>query len=137
MAAKAGSLVLIKIGDGEVSESFTTIGGLRASSIMINNQILESTHLDSGEWKQITGGIGIKAITLSGRGIFTDSGSEGLMRQQAFANTINNYQFYFSNGDYLTGPFIVSGYERHGDYDKEQTYSMVLESAGPISFSAA
>lgn len=136
MTAQNGALVLIKIGDGAMTESFTTIGGLRTSSMVLNNQMLESTNVSTGQWKQLLNNSGIQSVSLSGSGLFTDSVAEDMMRQNALSSIIGNYRFYFANGDYMTGPFKVASYERSGNHNSEEIYSLILESAGTITFTA-
>jgi len=136
MAAQKGSLVLIKIGNGAGTEVFTTIGGLRASALVLGNQALDATTLASGVWRQLLTGAGIRSLRLSGSGIFTDAASEELLRGYAFAGSVNNYRFVFPNGDNITGPFLVNSYSRSGEIDGEEIYAMTLESAGAITFTA-
>ena len=136
MTVQKGALVLIKVGDGMVSESFATLGGLRTTSMILNNQLLDSSNADSGPWKLLQDNSGMRSLTISGSGIFTDSASEEKMRQNAYAGSVNNYQFFFANGNYLTGAFKVSVYERSGNHDAEENFSVVLESAGNIIFTA-
>ena len=135
MTAQNGALVLIKVGDGGSPETFTTIGGLRTSAIRLNNQILNATTLESGAWRQLAGS-GISAMSISGNGMFTDAASEGTVRGYAFAASVNNYQFFFANGDYVTGAFQVTAYERSGDINAEETFALTLESAGSITFTS-
>ncbi len=137
MSAKKGSLVLIKIGDGGSPEVFESIGGLRTSRMQINNQALESTNLESGHWKQLLAGAGIKSLTLSGNGIFVDSTAEETLRISAFSSSVKNYRFYFANGDYLAGAFYISAYERSGVHDDVEIYAVTMSSAGTIQFTGA
>lgn len=137
MPAKSGAMVLIKIGDGGDPELFTTIGGLRTASLILNNQLLDSSHVDSGEWKQLANSAGVKSLAVTGNGIFTDASSEEVLRQNAFASSVNKYQLFLANGDYVTGPFVVASYERSGSHDGAESYSIILESAGQIIFTNA
>jgi len=137
MPIQNGSLVLIKVGDGGSPETFITVGGLRASGLKLDNQILNATNLESGTWKQLLGSAGIQSLSISGSGLFTGSTSEDTLRGYAFAGSVNNYQLVFADGDILTGPFLVASYERSGDYGGEEIYSLTLESAGTIIFTSA
>jgi len=134
MTALNGSLVLIKVGNGGSPEVFTTIGGLRASGLVLNNHMLDTTSTESGTWRQLLSGAGIHAMHISGSGMFTDAASEETVRGYAFASTVNNYRFIFANGDTVAGPFLLTSYERSGDYGSEEIYSLALESAGSITF---
>lgn len=134
MAAQKGSLVLIKVGNGGGPETFTTIGGLRTSKLVLNNQVVDTTNKDSGAWRQLLSGAGIRSMSISGSGVFTDSAAEETVRGYAFSNSINNYKFFFANGNTVTGAFQVTSYERAGNHDGEETYSLTLESAGSVTY---
>ncbi len=129
--------MLIKVGDGGDPEYFNTIGGLRLSSMQLNTQLLDASHVASGQWRLLLGDAGIRYVMISGGGRFTDSNAEETVRGYAFASSVNNYQFIFANGDRLSGPFQTASYERSGHYDTEETYVLTLESAGSILFTAA
>lgn len=137
MPAYNGSLVLIKIGDGGGPEIFSTIGGLRTSRLTLGNQTLDTSHAESGVWRQLLNNAGIRSLTISGSGLFTDVATEETLRGYAFAGTVNNYRFVFANGDYVTGPFLITSYERSGSNGNEEIYSLSLASAGTLVFTAA
>lgn len=134
MTALQGMLVLIKVGDGQSTETFYTIGGLRTSKLIINNKIVETTNRESGQWRSLLNNSGLSFVTISGSGIFTDLASEEMVRARAFTGNINNYQFIFANGDCLFGPFKIATYERNGNHDAEESYSLTLESAGNLTY---
>ena len=136
MSAKRGSLVLIKVGNGADPEQFSTVGGLRTSSLVLNNHLLDATSVSAGTWRQLLNSAGIQSLHLSGSGVFTDSAAEDTVRGYAFSNSIKNYQFIFANGDFVIGPFMIAAYERAGDHDGEEVYSIALESAGAINYTA-
>lgn len=133
MAAQKGALMLIKVGNGGGPETFTTVGGLRTTRMVLNNQLVDTTNKDSGGWRNLLAGAGIRSITLSGSGIFTDLASEETVRGYAFANSINNYEFYFGGNDKISGAFQITSYERAGNFDGEETYAITFESAGTIT----
>jgi TP901-1 family phage major tail protein len=138
MTAQKGSLVLLKVGNGATpTETFTTVGGLRTTSFTHNNQTVDATNKDSGAWRELLDGAGTRAIAISGSGIFTDAASEETVRGFAMNNQIKNYQMTFGNGDSLTGAFQITSYQRAGNYNNEETYSLSLASAGPVTFTAA
>lgn len=137
MAARSGALMLIKVGDGAPSETFTTVGGIRNTSMILNNHPIQSNHMASGIWRESLENSGMQSLTISGDGMFTETDAEELIRGYAFAGGINNYRLIFANGDYITGAFVVSHYARGGDYEAEERYAITLESAGEITFTAA
>lgn len=137
MAAQKGALVLIKVGNGgSPTETFATVGGLRATRLVLNQQPVDASNKDTGQWRALLAGAGLRSLSLTGNGIFTNAASEALLRGYAFTGSINNYRLTFGNGDVVEGAFQVASYERSGDHDKEETYAVTLESAGAITFTA-
>ena len=137
MVAYPGSAVIMKVGNGGGPETFASIGGLRLSRLALNNRTADTSNISSGGWRQLLANAGLKSVVLSGSGIFTDAVSEEILRGYAFANSVNNYQFIFANGDYISGLFQITAYERSGLHTGEETYAITLESAGNITFTAA
>ena len=58
MAAQKGKEVLIKIWDG--SDSYDIIGGLRSSSITLNDESVDVTTKDSSGYRTLLAGGGVK-----------------------------------------------------------------------------
>ncbi len=135
MTAQKGSLFLLKIGNGEVSEVFTTIAGMQRTEFTLQNQVLDSTNVQSSGWRTLIGNCGIKSLSISGSGIFMDTTSEETFRSYAFLNAVKNYELSFGNGDKISGPFLIRAYQREGEVDGEELYNISLESAGIITYS--
>ena len=53
MAAQKGADLLMKIGDGGSPESFTTIGGMRSTSLSMNDEMVDITNKDTGRARTI------------------------------------------------------------------------------------
>ncbi len=102
----------------------------------INNETVNVTNKTSGGWREILSGAGVRKISLSGSGIFTDSISEGLLQAKALASSVDNYQVVFESGANFSGAFQVTSLEYAGDYNGERTYSIALESSGVVSFAS-
>lgn len=134
MAAQKGALMLLKVGNGGGPETFTTVAGMRTTSFTHNNQVVDTTNKDSGAWRALLDGAGTRSITISGTGVFTNAATEETVRGFAMNNQIKNYQLTFGNGDSMTGAFQITAYQRAGNYNNEETYSLSLASAGAISF---
>lgn len=136
MTAYKGALVLLKIGDGAMPESFVTIGGLIVTDFMITNHPIVADALGGDAWRSLAGN-GERYVTISGEGVFTNNAAEQALRQHAFTGGTRNYTLCFGNGDTLTGVFIATRYGRSGDYANEEKYSLTLESAGSVQYDAA
>ena len=134
MTAKKGSMLLLKVSNGSIPESFDTVGGLQALHIKMNSQQLDATNCDSGQWRQLLEQASIQAISIDGHGIFIDSAAEETIRSAAFSGSIRNYRIYFGSGDYMEGPFYIHAYERSAQYDQVETYVLSLSSAGAIEY---
>jgi TP901-1 family phage major tail protein len=131
MSVQKGSLVLLKVKDN-VANEYKTIGGLRTTKLILNNQLIDATTKTSGRWRELLVGGGISFITISGSGIFTNSISEKLVRDAAFNNQALDFQLCFGNGDVIISTFQITSYERSGDYDQEEIYSLTIESASTV-----
>jgi len=134
MVAEKGRAFLLKIGDGGIIELFTVVGGMRSTSLRINNELVDMTNKTSGGWREILAGAGVRHISLSGSGIFTDSLSEIALQGKAMTSSVDNYEIAFESGDKFTGAFQVTSLEYAGDYNGERTYSIALESSGVVGF---
>jgi len=137
MAAQKGKEVLIKIDNGSGTQ--TTIGGLRSSSITLNDESVDITNKDSSGYRSLLAGGGVNSISISGSGVFTDSTTEVLMRttfagQTGGSAVFKNFQVIVPDLGTFTGSFQITSLEYAGEYNGEATYSVSLESAGAITF---
>jgi TP901-1 family phage major tail protein len=134
MAAQKGRSLLMKIGDGASPEAFTTIGGMRSTSIAINDEMVDVTNKDSGTNRALLAQGGIMSMSVSGSGVFTDSASETTLQGKMNNATNTNYQFLIPDFGTYTGAFQLTSLEYAGEYNGEVTYSFTFESDGAITF---
>lgn len=136
MAVQSGKDLLIKldmIGDG----SFETIAGLRATRISFNAETVDVTSLDStGGWRELLAGAGVKSASISGSGVFRDSGTDERARQIFFDGEIPGFQVIIPDFGIVEGPFQLSSIEYAGSHNGEATYEMTMASAGALTFTA-
>ncbi|AIL64491.1 Phage major tail protein 2 [Rickettsiales bacterium Ac37b] len=137
MSAQKGALVLLKVLHNKDGNIFETIGGMRTTRFILNNQLVDCTNKMSGAWRELLSNVGISSVTISGTGIFTNSQSEHYIRSYAFSNAIKKYAIYFGSGEILIGNFQITSYERSGNYNEEEHYSLTLESSGEVKFNLA
>ncbi len=109
---------------------------MRTTSMTVNAEIVDVTNKDSAGWRELLSGAGVRRMSVSGTGVFTDSQAESLMRSHALAGSVANYQIVFENGDLFSGAFQVASLDYSGDHNGERTYTLSLESAGPVSVGA-
>jgi TP901-1 family phage major tail protein len=134
MAAQKGSALLMKIGNGGSPETFTTIGGMRSTSISMNDEVVDITNKDSGRARAILAQAGVNSMTVSGSGVFTDSASEATLEGKFDSSTLGNYQFLVPDFGTYTGEFMVASLEYAGEHNGEVTYSVTLENSGAFTF---
>lgn len=137
MTAQRGRDLLIKVGDGGSPESFTSVAGLKATSLAFNAQTVDVTNADStGMWRELLEG-GIKSASLSGSGVFKDAASDATLRQAFFDGTTMNYQVVVPGFGIVEGPFRITQLQYDGPHDGEVKVSLALASAGALAFTAA
>jgi TP901-1 family phage major tail protein len=138
MAAQKGSSLLIKIGDGASPEVFTALAGLRTKTLTINAEQVDVTNSDSvNKWRELLAGAGIKSMSASGAGVFTDQTVDGTVRTEMFAQVIKNYQIVVPGFGTFEGLFQMTQLQYAGEHNAEVTWDISLESAGEIAFEAA
>ena len=142
MAAGKGSSFLLK--DNSTGTP-ATIGGLRSTSMTINGEAVDITTKDSNAFissgndkaRDLLQGGGVRSMTISASGVFTDSSTENILRGFAFDGAIQNYDLVFSDGSKISGAFLITSYERAGEFNGEETYSLTLESSNTITYTNA
>ena len=134
MAAQKGSDVLIKIA---VSGSQVTVGGLRSSSITLNDEMVDISTKDSSNNRELLPQGGIQSMTISGSGVFTDTNSEQQVRTNFGGASLSSMSFVIPDLGTYSGSFQITSLEFAGEYNGEATFSMTAESSGAISFAAA
>ena len=142
MPAGKGSSFLLK--DNSTGTP-ATIGGLRSTSMTINGEAVDITTKDSNAFissgndkaRDLLQGGGVRSMTISASGVFTDSSTENNVRGFAFDGAIQNYDLIFSDGSKISGAFLITSYERAGEFNGEETYSLTLESSNTITYTNA
>ena len=142
MAAGKGSSFLLKENS---TGTPATVGGLRSTSMTINGEMVDITTKDSNAFissgndkaRDLLQGGGVRSMSLSASGVFTDSSTENILRGFAFDGAIQNYDLVFSDGSKISGAFLITSYERAGEFNGEETYSVTLESSNTITYTNA
>jgi len=146
MAAQKGLDMLLKINTS--GSTYATVGGLRSTSITLNDESVDVTSKDSLGHRALLAGGGMNSVSVSASGVFTDASTEEAVRVAFFAqaNTsdgssaqtaaFTNFQFLIPDFGTLTGSFQITSLEYAGEYNGEVTYSMSFESAGYIAYAA-
>lgn len=133
MAAEKGSAFLLKIGDGGSPVTYATVAGLKTTNLSINGDAVAITNKDSGGWRELLSGAGVRSVSVSASGIFTGSASEAQVRSLALDGSIEAYELSFESGEKMRGDFLVTRLDYAGDYNGERTYTLSLESSGSVA----
>jgi TP901-1 family phage major tail protein len=135
MGAQSGKDLLIKLdmtGDG----TFGTLAGLRATRLTFNADKVDVTSLESGGWRELLAGAGVRNAALSGSGVFKDDATGERARAIFFAGDTPQFQVIIPSFGVVQGAFQITSVEYAGNYDGEATYSLSLASAGTLTFTA-
>lgn len=132
MSAERGSAFLLKVGNGATPLVYATVAGLRTTQLSVNGEMVQVTSKDSGGWRDLLSGAGVRSVSVSGAGIFTGSAAELRIKGNALAGTIDDYRLSFESGETLSGKFLVTRLDYAGDYNGERSYTLSLESSGAV-----
>ena len=134
MAAQRGEALLLKI---DISGTMTTVGGMRSTSMTLNDEAVDITNKDSGSFRELLPSGGIQSMTITASGVFTDSTAEQTLRSAYGTSSFKSYNVIVPDLGTYAGTFMIASLEYAGEYNGEATYSVTLESSGSITFSAA
>jgi len=133
MAAEKGSAFLLKIGNGAVPVVYEAVAGLRTTQLSVNGEAVNVTSKDSGGWRELLSGAGVRSVSVAGSGIFTGSAAEVRVKGNALAGVLDDYELSFESGERMRGRFLVTRLDYAGDYNGERTYTLSLESSGAVA----
>nr|WP_314465079.1 phage major tail protein, TP901-1 family [uncultured Novosphingobium sp.] len=133
MPAQKGSAFLLKISDGNIPAAYQTVAGLRTTQMSVTGDAVVVTSKDSGGWRELLSGAGVRAVSVSAAGIFLGSAAEAKTRANAMAGTLDDYELSFEDGERLRGRFLVQRLDYAGDFNGERNYTLQLESSGPVA----
>ena len=131
MAAERGSAFLLKLGSGS-PVTFATVAGLKTTQLTVNGDAVAITNKDSGGWRELLSGAGVRSVSVAASGIFTGSVAEAQLRGLALGGGLADYQLSFESGERMQGRFLVSRLEYAGDFNGERNYTLALESSGAV-----
>ena len=133
MTAQKGSAFLLKIADGAVPPAYRTVAGLRTTQMSITGDTVVITSKESGGWRELLSGAGVRQVSVSAAGIFLGSEAEAQLRTNAMAGTLADYELSFEDGERLRGRFLIQRLDYAGDFNGERNYTLQLESSGEVA----
>ncbi len=132
MTAQKGSAFLLKISNGATPPVYNTVAGLRTTQLSITGDTVVITSKESGGWRELLSGAGVRQVSVSAAGIFLGSAAEAQLRSNAMAGTLDDYELSFEDGERLRGRFLVQKLDYAGDFNGERNYTLSLESSGAV-----
>lgn len=132
MSVEKGSAFLLKVGNGAAPLAYQTMAGLRTTQLSVNGEAVVITNKDSGGWRELLSGAGVRSVSVSGAGVFTGSVAEGRLKGNALTGVLDDYELSFESGERMRGRFLVTRLDYAGDYNGERNYALSLESSGPV-----
>lgn len=135
MSAQKGKDLLIKI-DLDGTGDFQTVAGLRATRLSFNAEAVDTTNIDSGGWREVLAGAGVRSAALSGSGVFKDAQTDARAQQVFFDGSTPDFRVIVPDFGIVEGPFHINSIEYAGTHDGEATYELSLSSAGTLTFAA-
>ena len=133
MPAQKGSAFLLKISNGATPAVYQTVAGLRTTQMSIAGDPVVITNNESGGWREMLSGAGVRSVSVSAAGIFLGSAAEAQVRANAMNGTLDDYQLSFEDGEKLQGKFLVQKLDYSGDFNGERNYTLQLESSGEVT----
>jgi TP901-1 family phage major tail protein len=133
MPAEKGSAFLLKVGNGAAAPVYSTVAGLRTTQMSVNGDTVVITNKGSGGWRDLLSGAGVRSVSVSGAGVFTGSTAETRIKNNALSGVIDDYELRFESGERMMGKFLVTRLDYAGDFNGERSYTMALESSGPVA----
>jgi len=132
MAAQTGAAFLLKISDGAATPTYRTVAGLRTTQMSITGDAVVITSKDSGGWRDLLAGAGVRQVSVSAAGIFLGSAAENQIRDNVLTGQIADYELSFEDGAKMRGKFLVQRLDYSGDFNGERNYTLSLESSGAV-----
>ena len=132
MTAQKGSAFLLKISDGATPAAYQTVAGLRTTQMSVTGETVVITSKNSGGWRELLSGAGVRAVSVTAAGIFLGSEAEGRIRANALAGTLDNYELSFEDGEKLRARLLIQRLDYSGDFNGERNYTIQLESSGEV-----
>jgi TP901-1 family phage major tail protein len=132
MPAQKGSAFLLKLSNGATTPVYQTVAGLRTTQMSITGDTVVVTSKDSGGWRELLSGAGVRTVSVSAAGIFLGSAAETQIRTNAMSGLLDDYELSFEDGSKLRGKFLIQRLDYAGDFNGERNYSLSLESSGAV-----
>ena len=137
MTAQLGKELLLKIHDGSAAfedENFILVGGFTSNDMKITNTSKDITSKDSGGFKEMLEGSGVRSFASSADGVFMSDAAFALCHGHMLAATHPECRIIVPGHGTYGGKFAINSLSLTGTDEGEVVYNLTFESAGPITF---
>lgn len=112
----------------EISSTYTLIAALRSTTMTLNNELVDVTDKDGNLWVTLLEGAGVENISIKASGICNNSASFAFIRASVITGAFINARLESNLNEVYEGNFKITSFESSGDYNKEEIFSITLES---------
>lgn len=138
MGYKAGKDMLLKVDFG-LGAGFQTLGGIQSRRLTLAGTSIDVTNQDSeAGWKEMLSGVASKSLKVAGDGVYK-SGAVSVQLMQSWLNQSPIgflWQVIIPGLGIFEGLMAMGNLEYSGSQDDVTKFSIELDSAGPIGFTA-
>lgn len=135
-----GRNFVLKIGDGQNTQTFTTIGPVRVNRLTRNNSPVDITNQSSAGWQEMLADAGTKSVSISVEGVVANDAAFKDLMDDAHADPQipRDFQLVSGNGaETYEGTFVIASVNREGSHDGAQTFGTELQSSGAVEYTPA
>lgn len=138
ITAEKGRSFLIKCGSNASPPVYSNVTGLKATNLTINNTAVDVTSKSSAGIRELLDGAGVNSMTITGSGVWDEAGTNLKALQTAALTPSAPILAEIATGgnDTFAGFWQVTQFQRDGQFDGAETFSLTLESTGPIAYTA-
>lgn len=116
----------------KVNGVYTTVAGIRSTSLMVSQEPADVTDAESGDWRELQPNM-LSQVELSGAGVFKDDVVVNLFEDYCFSGTTLEAKLVFENSNAIAGEFFVTSFDYTGETLDVQMYSISLAGSGSFS----
>lgn len=132
MTLHAGDdLVVSILGPGD---EFVPVAGLRSRNIALRANTADASHAESGPWRQLLPGGGLRQATVAGSGVFLGDAAASLARAAFFAGDVRAWRISVPGAGMIEGAFDITALDFAGAPGGEASVAITLTSAGHLTF---
>lgn len=134
MATSAGRNLLMALGSGSPTPTYTVIAGATSNDITFNNSEVDETTMDDAGIRKLKAGAGVRSATLSLEGVFSDSAGQAALITAVNAGSNVPLRLQdTTNSLSFTGIFHVASFSLTGAEGDVQKFSASFMSAGAVT----